>query len=81
MGKGPAALTSWTSTYTPRGVIGQPELATREKGEQVYNEAVKQLSAIVNFFRNRPRDIRERHQASKPSIPIPWNQLHRNEQD
>ncbi|MCH2213245.1 MAG: creatininase family protein [Fuerstiella sp.] len=81
LGKGPAALTSWTSTYTPRGVIGQPEFATREKGEQVYNEAVKQLSAIVDFFRNRPRDTRERHQTNKPSIPIPWNQLHRDEQD
>ena len=76
LGKGPAALVSWTSTYTPRGVIGQPELATREKGELIYNEAVKQLSAIVDFFRNRPRDDRERHQADQPSMPIPWGQLH-----
>ena len=30
--RGPAALTSWTSTYTPRGVMGEPEFATREKG-------------------------------------------------
>jgi creatinine amidohydrolase len=75
LGKGPAALVSWTSTYSPRGVMGQPELATREKGEQVYNEAVKQLSAIVDFFRERPRDTRQRHQTDRPTMPMPWNQL------
>lgn len=75
LGKGPAALVSWTSTYSPRGVMGQPELATREKGEQVYNEAVKQLSAIVDFFRERPRDTRQRRQAENPTMPIPWEQL------
>ena len=78
VGKGPAALTSWTSTYSPRGVMGQPELATKEKGELVYNEAVKQLSGLVNFFQPRPKDVRERHQAEKPSMPIPWGQLHRD---
>ena len=75
LGKGPAALVSWTSTHSPRGVMGQPELATREKGEQVYNEAVKQLSAIVDFFRERPRDTRQRHQTDRPTMPMPWNQL------
>ena len=76
LGKGPAALTSWTSTYSPRGVMGQPELATREKGERVYHEAVRQLKEIVEFFRNRPRDMRVRHQAQEPSMPIPWGQHH-----
>ncbi len=74
-GSGAAALTSWTSSYTPRGVIGQPELATKEKGERVYQEATKQLSAIVDFFQDRPRDQRERHQNQPPSMPIPWGQL------
>ena len=76
LGKGPAALTSWTSTYSPRGVMGQPELATREKGERVFHEAVRQLKDIVDFFRNRPRDTRERHQAQEPTMPIPWGQHH-----
>jgi len=79
LGKGPAALVSWTSTYSPRGVMGQPELATREKGEQVYNEAVKQLSAIVEFFRERPRDTRQRHQTDRPTMPIPWDQVNLGE--
>ena len=74
-GSGPAALTSWTSSYSARGVIGEPELATKEKGELIYHEAVKQLSAIVDFFQERPRDQRVQHQARKPSIPIPWGQL------
>ena len=74
MGKGPAALTSWTSSYTPTGVIGEPEFATREKGERVYKEAVKQLSSIVEFFQQRPKDIRRRHQAKETTLPIPWGQ-------
>lgn len=72
--KGPAALVSWTSTYSPRGVMGEPELATAEKGEQVYREAVRQLGDIVNFFRDRPCDPRRRHQQQEPSMPIPWGQ-------
>ena len=74
LGRGPAALVSWTSTYSPRGVMGQPELATREKGERAYREAVRQLSDIVEFFRDRPVATRQRHQAKRPSMPIPWGQ-------
>ena len=74
LGRGPAALVSWTSTYTPKGVMGQPELATREKGERAYQEAVRQLGDIVEFFRERPADTRQRHQARRPSMPIPWGQ-------
>ena len=73
--RGPAALTSWTSTYTPRGVMGEPELATAEKGARVYDEAVKQLCGLVEFFRHRPADTREQHQTRKPTMPIPWGQL------
>ncbi len=75
LAKGPGALTSWTSSYTPRGVIGEPEFATKEKGELIYNEAVKQLSGMVEFFRDRPKDPRQRHQSQKPEMPIPWNQM------
>lgn len=74
IGHGPAALTSWTSTYSPRGVMGQPELATVEKGKQVYTEAVKQLCSLVEYFYSRPADVREPHQARSTSMPIPWNQ-------
>ncbi|MFO1092223.1 MAG: creatininase family protein [Planctomycetaceae bacterium] len=76
LGKGPASLISWTSTYSPRGVMGEPELATREKGERVYREAVLQLGRIVEFFQARPKDVRRRHQAQQPTMPSPWDQLH-----
>ncbi len=72
--RGPAALTSWTSTYTPNGVIGEPSHATKEKGEKIYNEAVRQLSRIIDFFQPRPKESRTRHQATPPSMPIPWGQ-------
>ncbi|QDU40461.1 Creatinine amidohydrolase [Maioricimonas rarisocia] len=72
--RGPAALTSWTSTYTPSGVIGEPSQATRKKGEVVFHEAVGQLCGLVNFFRDRPKDVRQRHQATRPTMPIPWGQ-------
>jgi len=74
LGKGAAALTSWTSTYSPRGVMGEPELATREKGERVYAEAVRQLSDIVRYFSDRPADVRQQHQSQTPTMPIPWGQ-------
>jgi creatinine amidohydrolase len=73
--RGPAALVSWTSSYTPRGVIGEPEWASREKGQRAYEEAVKQLCNIVDFFRDRPADVRRRHQLDPPSMPMPWGQL------
>ena len=74
LGSGAAALTSWTSSYSARGVIGEPEFATKEKGEKIYNEGVRQLDAIVKYFRDRPKDVRVRHQRSKPDMRMPWNQ-------
>lgn len=74
VGKGPAALTSWTSTYTPNGVIGEPSYASAEKGARVLAEGVKQLSAIVRWFQPRPRDVRQDHHAQPPTMPIPWHQ-------
>ncbi len=74
LAKGPAALTSWTSSYSDMGVIGEPEYATKEKGELVYNEAVKQLCGLVEYFQNRPIDERRRHQGKPPTMPIPWGQ-------
>ena len=73
-GKGPAALVSWTSSYSEMGVIGQPELASKEKGEQVYHEAVRQLGYIVEYFRNRPIDTRSPHQGKPTTMPMPWGQ-------
>ena len=73
-GHGPAALISWTSSYSETGVLGDAEKATKEKGERAYNEAVKQLSRFVEYFQNRPIDVRHAEQR-KRTMPIPWEQL------
>ncbi len=72
---GPGAITSWTSSYSQMGVIGEPSKASKEKGRRVYEEAVKQLCALVDWFQPRPKDVRRRHQAQKPTMPIPWGQM------
>jgi hypothetical protein len=54
--------------------MGQPELATVEKGRLIYEEGVKQLSGMIEFFHGRPKDVRTPHQANQTTMPIPWNQ-------
>jgi creatinine amidohydrolase len=73
-GAGPATIISWTSSYSETGVLGEPEKATKEKGERAYNEAVKQLCRFVEYFQNRPRDTRHVEQQPPPTMPLPWNQ-------
>jgi creatinine amidohydrolase len=71
---GPATLISWTSSYTDTGVLGEAELATVEKGRQVYEEAVKQLCRFVAWFKDRPKDPRRDLHRQKPTMPMPWGQ-------
>src|SRR5438094_10485616 len=71
---GPATKISWTSSYTETGVLGEAELATAEKGRQVYEEAVKQLARFVSAFKDRPKDARGDRHRRPPTMPIPWGQ-------
>jgi creatinine amidohydrolase len=71
---GPATLISWTSSYSETGVLGAAELASADKGGQAYEEAVKQLVRFVNWFRDRPADIRRDRHRRPPTIPMPWDQ-------
>ena len=73
-GAGPATTVSWTSSYSGTGVLGEAELATKEKGERAYLEAVKQLCSFVNYFHPRPKDVRRELHRTPPTIPIPWKQ-------
>jgi creatinine amidohydrolase len=77
---GPATVISWTSSYSETGVLGEAELATKEKGERVYREAVKQLGNFVNYFHPRPKDRRRELHRQPPTIPIPWKQRSHGEQ-
>jgi len=72
---GPATLISWTSSYSETGVLGEAELATVEKGRQVYEEAVKQLVRFVSYFKDRPLDPRRDLHRRPPTMPIPWGQM------
>jgi len=71
---GPATLVSWTSSYSETGVLGDAELATAEKGRQAYEEAVRQLVRFVSWFKARPRDARQDHHRTPPTMPMPWGQ-------
>lgn len=73
-GAGPATNISWTSSYSETGVLGDAELATAEKGERAYTEAVKQLCRFIEYFHPRPMDQRGPRQRHTPTIPIPWGQ-------
>lgn len=72
--QGPGTVVSWTSSYSDTGVLGDAELATEEKGRQVYEEAVKQLTRLVTWFKDRPKDPRKDRHATRPSMPMPWRQ-------
>ncbi len=74
-GAGPATLVSWTSSYTQSGVIGEPELATADKGRRAYEEAVTQLVRFVDYFQPRPKDVRGSRHRTPPSSATPWDQL------
>ncbi len=71
---GPATIISWTSSYSETGVLGEPELATAEKGRRAYEEAVKQLVRFVAYFKERPLDPRRDRHRRHPTMPIPWGQ-------
>lgn len=69
---GPATTISWTSSYSETGVLGEPELATSEKGQTAYEEAVRQLARFVAEFKERPKDARRDRHRRAPTMPMPW---------
>jgi len=71
---GPATIVSWTSSYSETGVLGAAELATAEKGREVYEEAVRQLTRFISWFRDRPADRRRDLHRKPPTMPMPWGE-------
>lgn len=72
--QGPATVVSWTSSYSDTGVLGDAELATEEKGREVYEEAVRQLVRLIQWFHGRPKDQRKDRHTTPPTMPMPWGQ-------
>ena len=71
---GPATVVGWTSAGSDTGVLGDAELASEEKGQQAYEESVKQLIRMITWFQERPKDQRQDHHRKPPTMPIPWGQ-------
>jgi len=44
------------------------------KGRLAYNEAVQQLLRFIQYFKNRPVDLRRDHHRKPPTMPMPWGQ-------
>ncbi|MEZ4500110.1 MAG: creatininase family protein [Thermomicrobiales bacterium] len=72
LASGPAAIVQWTSQTTPTGSMGNPELATDEKGEKVFNRAVDEMVDLVRWFRSRPDLVRTEHHDPSPTFDLPF---------
>jgi creatinine amidohydrolase len=75
-GAGPATKVSWTASYSDTGVLGEAELATKEKGERVVKEAARRLAAFIQEFAGRQSPQRGDHHDPLPTMPMPWGQEH-----
>lgn len=74
LGAGPVQVTSWTASYSDSGVLGQPTLATKQKGQRAVDEAASQLVRWLKEFRARPKPPRGDHHTAAPTMPMPWGQ-------
>lgn len=60
-GRGPVKLGWWTSADTPHGAIGQPTLATADKGRALYEAGLERFVEFVRAFREAPMGTRRDH--------------------
>jgi creatinine amidohydrolase len=70
-GGGPVKVVDWSSTFVGQGVVGQPTLATADKGRRILEEAASRLVEFVAEFQNRPYRPRVDHHSVPPSSPLP----------
>ncbi len=71
---GPGTPVSWTASYSDSGVLGQPTLASKNKGERAVREASTQLARMISEFRANPKPLRGDHHQEKPTMSLPWGQ-------
>lgn len=53
-GPGPASIIEWTASYSKTGALGQPELATADKGQRAFDHAADRLVSLTRWFKGRP---------------------------
>jgi len=62
MSPSPVSMMEWWSTFSQTGVLGDPTLATEEKGRMVFEKVVDRMVELVREFRDRPiRPRRDLH--------------------
>lgn len=61
-GSGPVTIVEWTASYSETGSLGQPELATAEKGERVFEYGVERMISFARWFKTRPMHPRRPRQ-------------------
>ncbi|MEA3407092.1 MAG: creatininase family protein, partial [Chloroflexota bacterium] len=54
-------MMEWWSSFSHTGVLGDPTLATREKGETFYKACTEELAALIREMKARPIRPREDH--------------------
>lgn len=73
-GAGPVQVTSWTSSYSESGILGQATLATAEKGRIAFEEAVMRLCEFIDEWTAVPVPTRKENHTEPPTMPMPWGQ-------
>lgn len=72
LASGPAAIVQWTSQTTSTGSMGNPELATDDKGERVFTRAAEEMVDLVRWFRDRSDPERLDLHQNTPEFPLPF---------
>ena len=73
---GPATVHLVDGSYSETGVLGEPELATVEKGRaRLRGGGAHSWSASSTYFKDRPKDVRRDRHRRPPTMPMPWGQL------
>ena len=70
-GSGPVSISTWTSTYTDKGICGAAAMATKEKGEIIFDEAVGNLIEWADEFHARQYQPRVDHHTRTPTTEVP----------
>ena len=61
----PLQMMDWWSSFSKTGVVGDPTLATRDKGKQMFDAVMARMVELVREFRDRPRAPRHDMHAEK----------------
>jgi creatinine amidohydrolase len=72
-GGGPMTMVEWTGSISKTGALGQPELATAEKGGLVYERAVTELVDLARWLRTRPTFPRNPRQEGRDGSELTFD--------